>query len=72
MTGGVFVPQLTTQLRVFDFDTVAQSLLDVGALRIRVGRMGHELVFQVDFDLNQSINVSLFGYTFKMLLQVWS
>ena len=37
VTGGVFVPQLTRQLRFFDFGTVAQRRLGVRAIRIRVG-----------------------------------
>ena len=38
VTGGVFVPQLIHQLRLFGFGNVAQHRLDVGTMRIRIDR----------------------------------
>ena len=48
MSGRVLVPQLTVQLRVLGIGTIAQQRLYVGAIRIRVGRRGHERTIQVD------------------------
>ena len=45
------MPQLTRQLRVLGIGTVAQQRLYVGAIRIRVGRRGHERAIQIDVDL---------------------
>ena len=50
-SGRVLVPQLTRQLRVLGIGTVAQQRLYVGAIRIRVGRRGHERAVQVEVDL---------------------
>ena len=50
-SGRVLVPQLTRQLRVLGIRTVAQQRLYVGAIRIRVGRRGHERAVQVEVDL---------------------
>ena len=52
-SGRVLVPQLTCQLRVLGIGTVAQQRLYVGAIRIRVGRRGHERTVQVDVDLTE-------------------
>ena len=53
VSGRVLVPQLTLQLRVLGISTVAQQRLYVGAIRIRVGRRGHERTVQVDVDLTE-------------------
>ena len=47
------MPQLTRQLRVLGIGTVAQQRLYVGAIRIRVGRRGHERAVQIDVDLTE-------------------
>ena len=52
-SGRVLVPQLTRQLRVLGIGTVAQQRLYVGAIRIRVGRRGHERAVQIDVDLTE-------------------
>ena len=52
-SGRVLVPQLTRQLRVLGIGTVAQQRLCVGAIRIRVGRRGHERAVQIDVDLTE-------------------
>ena len=52
-SGLILVPQLTRQLRVLGIGTVAQQRLYVGAIRIRVGRKGHERAVQVDVDLTE-------------------
>ena len=53
VSGRVLVPQLTRQLRDLGIGTVAQQHLYVGAIRIRVGRRGHERTVQVDVDLTE-------------------
>ena len=52
-SGRVLVPQLTRQLRDLGIGTVAQQRLYVGAIRIRVGRRGHERAVQIDVDLTE-------------------
>ena len=49
----VLVPQLTRQLRDLGIGAIAQQRLYVGAIRIRVGRRGHEHTVQVDVDLTE-------------------
>ena len=51
--GRVLVPQLSRQLRLLGLNTVIQQLLDVGAIRVRVGQRGHERTVQVDVDLTE-------------------
>ena len=53
MSGRVLVPQLTRQLRDLGIGTVTQQRLDVGTIRVRVGRMDHERAVQVDVDLTE-------------------
>ena len=50
-SGRVLVPQLTRQLCVLGIGTIAEQRLYVGAIRIRVGRRGHERVVQGDVGL---------------------
>ena len=53
MSGRVLVPQLTRQLRDFGIGAVTQQRLDVGTIRVRVGRRGNERAVQVDVDLTE-------------------
>ena len=52
-SGLVLVPQLTRQLCDFGVVAVTQQRLYVGAIRIRVGRTGHQRTVQVDVDLTE-------------------
>ena len=54
-SGVVFLPQLTHQLRCLGICAVTQQRLDVGAMRIRVSRRGHERTVQVDVDLTKEL-----------------
>ena len=49
----VFVPQLTRVLCLFSLGIVAQRRFHVGAIRIRIGRRGHEGIAQVEVDLTE-------------------
>ena len=51
--GHVLVSQLTHQLRLLGIVAVTQQRVDVGAVRIRVGRRCQECSFQVDVDLTE-------------------
>ena len=53
VSGLVLLPQLTRQLRGLGIGIIAQQRLYVGAIRIRVGRRGHERTVQVDIDLTE-------------------
>ena len=50
-SGRVLVPQLIRQLRDLGIVAVTQQRLYEGAIRIRVGRRGHQRIVQVDVDL---------------------
>ena len=62
VTGGVWVPQLTRQLRVFGLGTVTQRRFDEGAIQIRVCRKGHEGV--VIHRTHRLVRVEVWSITF--------
>ena len=65
-SGRVLVPQLTRQLRVLGIGTVAQQRLYVGAIRIHVGRRGHERAVQIDVDLTEQRMQSVIHWSHRI------
>ena len=53
VSGRVLVPQLIQQLRGLGIGAVTLQRLEVGAIRIGVGRRDHEHAVQVDVDLTK-------------------